>query len=120
MRFLANENFPLQSFHLLVQNEVDIKHVSEGHAGITDEEVIEFSKKESRVIITFDSDYGELVFKKGLKPEGVIYLRMKSFNPTSPEELILSLLKDSVISFESKFTVVDENQIRQRDIPNHI
>lgn len=117
MKFLANENFPIKSFNFLVAKGFDIKHVSEEQAGITDEEVIKFSTLEHRIIITFDSDYGELVFKKGLKPEGVIYIRIKSFSPLFPGELILNLIENSGISFQSKFTVVDENQIRQRDIP---
>jgi predicted nuclease of predicted toxin-antitoxin system len=39
--------------------------------GISDEEVIELSIRQNRIIITFDSDYGELVFKHGYKPKGV-------------------------------------------------
>lgn len=116
MKFLANENFPLKSYQILKNNGWDIEHIAEGNKGISDKEVIDYSKKEDRIIITFDSDYGELVYKKNYKPSGVIYLRLKSFRPEFPAELLKELMNNESLVFEFKFTVIDENQIRQREI----
>lgn len=116
MKFLANENFPLKSHQILKNNGWDIEHIAKSNMGISDEEVIAYSKQEDRIIITFDSDYGELVYKKSYKPNGVIYLRFKSFRPEFPAELLLELMSNESLIFESKFTVIDENQIRQREI----
>ena len=33
--------------------------------GVTDDEVMKYAISEDRIIITFDRDYGELVFKYG-------------------------------------------------------
>ena len=116
MRFLANENFPASSFRILQKNKWDIEHIGETNMGISDEEVIELSIRESRIIITFDSDYGELVFKHGFKPKGVIYLRIKKFTPEYPAQLLTELIEEENLEVEGKFTVIDDNQIRQREI----
>jgi len=72
--------------------------------------------QENRIIITFDSDFGELIFKKGFQPKGVIYFRWKSFKPKAPGEYLAELFQNETITFDGYLTVIDENQIRQRVI----
>jgi len=79
MKFLANENIPRASFRFLKDKGWDIEHIGETNMGVTDKEVMELAISEDRIIITFDSDYGELVYKYGYKPTGVIYLRIQDF-----------------------------------------
>ena len=62
MRFLANENIPLDSVVYLRNKHHDVLYVGVDHSGITDIEVISLAIKELRTIITFDKDYGELIF----------------------------------------------------------
>ena len=116
MRCLADENFPVASYRLLLENGWDIVHVGIENPSIEDNEVIEQSIEEQRVIITFDSDFGELVFKIGLKPIGVIYFRWIEFTPDYPGKYLLELLNSHSIEIIGYFTVIDENQIRQRKI----
>jgi predicted nuclease of predicted toxin-antitoxin system len=89
MKLLANENFPMKSFHILLEPGYDIKHIGVENAGISDEEVMNFSVREGRIIVTFDSDYGELVYKNGYKPAGVIYLGESS--TLNPLEFLLPI-----------------------------
>ncbi len=115
MKLLANENFPLASVNVLKEAGFDIKAVGIECSGILDEEVISFAKKEQRTILTFDRDYGELIFKKGLKPEkGVIYLRWNNYHPEEPGEYLVGLFGLKDIKFEGKLTVISESSIRQR------
>lgn len=116
MKLLANENFPLKSFKALQEKGYDIKHIGIELPSITDEEVMAIAIEEGRIIITFDSDYGELVYKYGYKPPGVIYLRWKEFTPDFPADYLHEIFKAGQIQFAGLFTVIDENQIRQRKI----
>ena len=76
IKILANENFPLKSVRLMYDAGFDIKAIGIDNPGITDKQVMAIAINEQRTIITFDRDYGELIFKFGYKPEtGVIYLR---------------------------------------------
>jgi predicted nuclease of predicted toxin-antitoxin system len=64
MRFLANENFPAPSIRLLKELGIEVKSISENSPGIVDEKVIQIAQKEKRIILTFDKDYGELIFRQ--------------------------------------------------------
>ena len=114
MQLLANENFPLASIKILRSVGFDITSIGIDYSGILDSEVIKTAKDEHRMILTFDRDYGELIFRKGYKPEaGVIYFRWESFQPEEPGEYLLELFKTNM-QFEGKLTVISETNIRQR------
>jgi predicted nuclease of predicted toxin-antitoxin system len=115
MKFLANENFPLASTKYLKSKGFDIKAVGTHFSGITDKEVIELAEKEGRTILTFDRDYGELIFKYGNRPsEGVIYLRLVDYKPKDPGKIEAIV---SIKNFETakKLTVFDGETLRQRE-----
>ena len=116
MKFLANENIPLASIVRLQNEGFDVVSVSTNFPSVKDEAVILFASMENRIIITFDRDYGELIFKHNLiHSAGVIYLRIQNFQPEEPAELLMNLFK-SDINFEGYFTVISENNIRQRKL----
>jgi len=113
MKFLANENFPLKSIIDLRSAGYDVVAVIEETPGVEDEEILKQANKEKRIILTFDRDYGELIYKKKLPmPKGVIYLRFLPSSPEEPAEYVLQLIKK--ISLDDKFTVVERERIRQR------
>ncbi len=115
MRLLANENFPLTSVRILASAGYDIKYVGTESAGILDSEVMEMAISEERTILTFDRDYGELIFKRGFKPlKGVIYLRWNDFQPEDPAKFLLELFSEGKIKFEQMLTVIGNTDIRQR------
>ncbi|MBU2446430.1 MAG: DUF5615 family PIN-like protein [Bacteroidetes bacterium] len=117
MKFLANENFPLASVIKLKEAKLDLASIGIDNPSISDKEVIEAAIKENRIILTFDKDYGELVYKFGYKPKaGVIYFRRKRYQPEEPADWVIELLSSKDFQFEGLFTVVDENSIRQRKI----
>ncbi|MEH1891859.1 MAG: DUF5615 family PIN-like protein [Nostoc sp.] len=118
MRFLANENFSLPSVRLLRQAGYDVASVTEDSPGIEDTEVLTHAANEQRVILTFDRDYGELIYRLRLpSPTGVIYLRFRPHTPEEPATLLLNLLQIEGLQFEERFTVVERDQIRQRPLP---
>lgn len=115
MKLLANENFPLTSVKILAKNGFDIKYIGTFSPGITDTEVMNLAITEKRTILTFDRDYGELIFKKSFRPEkGVIYLRWSEFQPSQPGEYLADLFNLNTLEFDKKLTVISENTIRQR------
>jgi predicted nuclease of predicted toxin-antitoxin system len=119
MRLLANENFPLASVKMLRQLGHEITSILEDSPGIEGIEVLARAVDEQRIILTFDRDYGELIYRLRLpSPKGVIYLRFRPHTPEEPALLILDLFKIEELQFEEKFTVVERDQIRQRPLPS--
>jgi len=77
MRLLANENFPYKSIFYLKSKGYDITSIGMDNPSIKDSEIMTIAMAEERTILTFDRDYGELIFRNNYKPEkGVIYLRL--------------------------------------------
>lgn len=115
MQFLANENIPINTTYLLRKKGLDIIAIGEDDPSVKDQVVMELAINMNRTIITFDRDYGELIFKQQYRPtNGVIYLRIPEYTPNSLAELIFSLVSNANISFKNALTVVDVNGIRQR------
>lgn len=114
MRFLANENFPDPSIVLLRAAGHDVRSIRTDHPGISDPRVIAFAQAESRIILTFDKDYGELIFKGGIEaPPAVLFLRYRGRDPKAAATLIQDALAASTV-LEGRFTVIEEEGIRQR------
>lgn len=115
MKLLANENFPLDSTRYLEKKGFDIVAVGLLFPSISDKEVIEFAEKEQRTILTFDRDYGELIFKYGNKPQqGVIYLRIKNYDSEEPGKIIENLFSLKDFDCVRKLNVFDGEILRQR------
>src|SRR6478752_9991324 len=115
MQFLANENFPLPSILFPSQVGYSVRSVTESYPGISDIQVINKAESENSIILTFDKDYGEIIFKLGLKnPPAVIFFRFKGEDPKAAGELLADLLKSQKLIVEKKFTVIEKDDIRQR------
>ena len=118
--FLANENFPRPSITLLRDNGFEVKSIQEESPGISDETVMTLASETNLIILTFDSDYGELIFKHSKdNPPAVIYFREKGADPLFAGRLLLNILSNSEITLNNSFTVVEEKNIRQRFYKSH-
>lgn len=112
MRILANENVPLLAIEALRSAGHDVDWIRALHPGYKDEQVLALAQSDDRVVLTFDKDFGELAFHRGLPASsGVILLR---FEPSSVErvsEIIITALEQP-ISWIGNFVVISEDRIR--------
>lgn len=116
-RLLANENFPAPSVQHLRDTGYNVTAVAEGGGGLKDPEVLALAVAEQRWIVTFDRDYGELIFARGLAaPPAVVLFRMRSYRPDTAG-LFLAALLESGNQFEGHFVLVDEAGLRKRPLP---
>jgi predicted nuclease of predicted toxin-antitoxin system len=115
MKLLANENFPLKSILYLSSNGFDITAIGADNPSIKDNIVMGIAINEERTILTFDRDYGELIFKHNYRPKkGVIYLRLDEYKADEPGKIIEDLINKNEYDFDNALTVLDRNGIRQR------
>jgi predicted nuclease of predicted toxin-antitoxin system len=115
MKFLANENFPFPSIAILRQASLHSSTVSELYPGIADNEVITKAKVDNLILLTFDKDYGEIIYKHGIEnPPAVVFFRFKGENPESAGHLLPDIVVNKKIELEKKFTVIENESIRQR------
>ncbi len=115
MKLLANENFPYKSIFYLRDKGYDILSIGIDNPGILDSEIMTIAINEEMTILTFDRDYGELIFRYNYKPEkGVIYLRLEEYEPQEPGLIIEEIITNNEIELTQALTIIDRNGIRQR------
>ena len=84
---------------------------------MTDHEVLMMANKEQRILLTFDRDYGEMIYKKKFPPPaGLIYFRFVPVSPDHTAEIFFNLVQVSDIILHNKFTIVEKNKVRQRPL----
>jgi predicted nuclease of predicted toxin-antitoxin system len=116
MKFLADENFPRPALLVLRAAGRDVRSVAEESPGFSDEEVAELCEQDQRVLLTFDKDFGELVFRRGLQAGSAIVLFR--LVPQSPEEVpsILHSLLETDALVAGVFCVVSRDKVRTRHL----
>ena len=72
MILLADENVQRTVVDNLRQRGHDVHYVQEMTPGVPDETVLEMATRESAVLLTYDRDFGELVFRQKQSARGVI------------------------------------------------
>ena len=113
--FIANENFPRPSILFLREHGHTILSIQELHQGWSDIEVLQKANSENLVILTFDKDYGELIFRYAVQnPPAIIFFRLKGKDPSYVGQILQKIIASNRIEFKNAFTVIDENSIRQR------
>jgi predicted nuclease of predicted toxin-antitoxin system len=115
VKLLANENFPEAGVLLLRNLGYDIISIGTDYPGVTDEYVMGIAETQQRIILTFDKDYGELIYKHNYKPsKGIIFLRLDKFEPDEPGVIVNKLFQEHRIETDSRLTVFDGIMVRQR------
>jgi len=117
MKFLANENIPFTVVKELRKLGYDIIRIDEIKKGMKDEEVIEVSLKEGRIIITFNKDFGELIIKKKRKVKGIIFLRIAPESIDFIKEKVIAVI-EKFTEIEGKFLIVQKDKVRERLLEN--
>lgn len=116
-RLLADENIPAKAIEELRIADLDVLSVLERSAGITDEDVLSLAVAQGRVLVTFDRDFGELIFGQGrTPPPSVIYFRIVPSDWREVSDRVLSLLVDPE-SIYGSMVVVSRQGLRRRRFP---
>ena len=108
----------MPSVRILSAASHDIVAVVQDSPGVADETVLEQAVRETRVLLTFDRDYGSLLYQRGLPaPAGLVYFRFIPFSLEEPAEYLLALLDRSELSLLGMLTEAERDRVRQRPLP---
>ncbi len=82
--------------------------------GSSDPVVLSIAQSEERLLITFDKDFGELVYRRGAPASlGIVLFRLRKRSPAYLATHVIRVL-ESRPDWSGHFSVVDENSIRMR------
>ncbi|MBL8234848.1 MAG: DUF5615 family PIN-like protein [Bryobacterales bacterium] len=119
MKFVADENFPRVALLLLRQSGFDVAAIAETNPGLPDTEVLALASAEGRTLLTFDKDFGELAFRRGLPAScGVILFRTGFLTPAESADLALATLRSGA-AWAGHFCAVSDRKIRITPLPPH-
>ena len=116
LRILANENIPGETIDALCGLGHDVIWIRTHAPGSSDEAILNQARAENRIVITFDKDFGELAFRRGLPASsGIILFRITTPGPTQCTKLILAALQ-SRKEWTGYFSVVENDRIRMTSL----
>lgn len=116
-RLLANENIPRPAILHLRRAGLDVLSIAETLPAGSDQVVLALARAQGRWLLTYDRDYGELVFRRGLPaPPAILYFRQEPFPATRVADLVLPLLELGA-EIEGYFVVVGEHNLRRNRLP---
>ncbi len=118
MNILADENVPRIVVIALRESGHAVKWVTEEASGTTDAEIMQLANTYECLLLTFDLDFGELVFRLRISlPHGIILLRIPLLLPDQMAHFIVQTLA-SRDDWAKHFSVIEPHKIRMINISN--
>ncbi len=117
MRILANENVPGDAIELLRKRGHDVAWVRSDSPGATDHANLARAVAEQRLLITFDKDFGDLVFRSGQSASCGVALFRISVPSASAAAITIADALDARTDWIGQFSVIDDRHIRMTPLP---
>jgi len=112
MRFLADESCDFAVVRAMRAAGHDVRVVAEVCRGAPDDQVVEFALRESRVLLTEDKDFGQLVFASARESPGVIFIRFPASVRKTMTDSVVRFVEENSAKIEGRFSVVQPGRIR--------
>jgi predicted nuclease of predicted toxin-antitoxin system len=109
LRFLADESCDYSVVRALRADGHDVLAVSDETTRSVDHELIDQARREERILLTEDKDFGWLVFVSAAESAGVVLIRFPGNARTELAQTISKLVNEEA---ESSFAVVQPGYIR--------
>ena len=114
---MGNENLPEDCILRLRQDGHVVLWIREAAPGSPDDVVLARAHAENRLLITFDKDFGELVFRRSAKASyGIILFRIAQSSAAAVAARVATILA-SRDDWSNHFSVVEESAVRIRPLP---
>lgn len=114
MKFLADENIGLEVVVFLRLEGNDIHSITEISPGVSDAMVLAKAVNEERILITSDTDFGELVYRAGQRHTGIVLLRLADERNANKIRVLSKLIVSYAHELVGNFVVVSETGVRIR------
>lgn len=119
MKFLIDECLSARVVPLLAGVGHDVAHVEDrGLAGHVDQKVLELARSEGRVLVSADTDFGEILASSGALLPSLVLLRQGNRSPLHRAATLLANLDEVADDLAAGAVVVlTDDRIRVRRLP---
>jgi predicted nuclease of predicted toxin-antitoxin system len=116
LRFLADANVSQRMVEFLLSEGHQVRSVNTMPPSTPDVEVLREAVRAAEILLTADTDFGELVFLHRLDARGVVLCRLPSLNEAERTCRIAEAWPEIMKRLPGFFITVTERQIRARPI----
>ena len=116
MRWFADECVDASLVEYLRAAGHDVVYVAELASGMTDVAAIALANEDSRILLTEDKDFGELVIRRRRPVPGLVLLRIDSERRTLKWSRLEAAIQKIGEGLLGHYTVVDEVRFRVRSL----
>ena len=116
IRYLADENIPFVIINELKKEGLEIESIPTDKRGMSDREIMDYALMKDLVVLTFDKDFGQLVFKERMQTKGIVLLRFPPTSPAKIKAIIKEVLEDKEFNPLGKFVVIHDTHMRIVDL----
>jgi predicted nuclease of predicted toxin-antitoxin system len=115
-RFLADENIHADLVEWLRSRGHDVLYAAEVLSGAADEVLLAAASRENRILVTDDTDFGELVFRRRLASSGVLLIRLSSPHIDDRLRRLGDVWQAVEPQLSGRFVVLGDSKVRSRPI----
>ena len=117
MRFLADENVSRHVIERLRNSGHDVVSIAETKPSAPDEDVLNAADAGSRILITEDRDFGEMVIRQRLGVGGVILLELDRLSNATEADTVADVISAHADRLSGNLVVIEPGRIRVSPLP---
>lgn len=114
MNFVADEGVDWPIVAQLRQHGHVVWYVAEMSPSLPDADVLALAHREQAILLTFDKDFGEMVFRQRQTSPGVVLLRLHGLSPQQKTAVVVDTVQNHGAELAKAFTVVTPTTLRIR------
>jgi predicted nuclease of predicted toxin-antitoxin system len=114
MRLLVDVSAGLAIAEVLRTLGHDVVSVRDRDARMADVDILAWAVAESRLVVTMDKDFGELVYHAGQPHSGVLLLRLEDARIPEKERVTLEIFTRYGDQLPGRFAVYQDGRLRIR------
>ena len=114
MRWVADECVDAEVVARLRDAGHEVYYIAEAKPGVQDDEVLRLAETQAAVLLTYDKDFGELVFRLRQATHGVVLARLPGLTAAAKADLVAAAVATHADEFVESFTVITDKLVRIR------
>ena len=114
MKLVADEGIDRQIVDALRADGQHVDAIAESCPGAPDELVLAKAAEIGALLLTFDKDFGELVYRQGRASAGVLLVRLAGEASTRKAELVVRVVASREAELVGAFSVLESDRLRIR------
>jgi predicted nuclease of predicted toxin-antitoxin system len=112
LRFLVDVGVGRKIERWLMENGYDVSSVRDTDPKAKDIDILKKAVSESRIVITMDKDFGELICYSGKAHAGVMILRLSDARADEKIEVLKNILRNYSDQIENSLCVYQDGRLR--------